>query len=1437
MATITSLAFTVTSTYSGAGLRRARRDISDFDNGLRAMDKAASNIGKQLTSVTNAALAFAPALVPIAVAATGVAGGLAAAGAAAGLAAGVFGGALFGAIKATNGATKSARDALEKQKETLAGLTPGTKAYEEQLKKVNEAKKNLKTIIDGLTPVQQKYVKATSDMKGAWGEFIKATEKDTLTPVSIVMGALARNFEKFTPLVKAVSPVITRLAKDFAAWMDGPGLDQFIDIMVAQGVPALENFIKSAQRMLGVLGQGFRDFLPYGNRLFESIAAGAKSANSWGEGGGFTRFLDKVHSVAPDVREFFSALVTALGNIAKAAADLSGDSFSVLTVLLKVLGSLPPELLANLVRAWLAWNAALLVYNVVAGIAATVTAVLAIAASGMGIIFLGMALTIGLVVVALAALAVGIYFLVKNWDTVLAALKTAWNATWNAVKTTALAVWNFISQGWGQLLLGLMGPIGVLIFIATHWSEIWGGIKTAAFAVWGALRTGWSNFLGWLSAGWGAVWGALTVAWQGFIGPFVEMWNTVWPEVQLAAQNIWNALSAAWAVLWAGATFVWSGFWASFGPVFTTAWASLIASGIAVWNVFTAAWRLVWAVITSVYQVGWAILSGSWQVGWAWLAGAAQTAWSILIGFWRVVWATVTGIWNVFYATFSATFSGAWNVIAAIATGIWNVIKAAWQALWAVVTAVFLAFAAVFTGRWGAAWNAIKDAASAVWNVLRTAWQALLNVLLAAFAAFAGVFTAAFRATWTAIQNIATAAWNALRSSFQVFLTALQNLWNTAWTAIRNIFQTILNNIVSIAQAAWNLMRAAVQAFITAVAGIWNTGWTAIRTFFQTAANGISAAAGALWDKLREIFSTGSTWLRNTFWNPVRDFFTKTIPNAFDSAVKAIGKAWDALKKVVMAPVQAIVNVVYNSGIRKLWNVVATKFGASELPEFKLPGFAKGGEVNGPGSGTSDSIVARLSAGEHVWTAKEVAGAGGHEAVAALRSQAMGGANVRTYSDGDHRFGDGGGIFGTGWGGDFGPDLVPDGIIKNALGKLKDLALGAISGPFGAAVDGVAKLGKGAVRKVVPGDGTALENMGVGMIDEMAKTAKSWVSDNDVAPDTGGGGGFIPWAKWKSGDGNKQTYGGVVVNRRTAAMLGHAAKLAKTSFSMMQGSFNNGVKASGGTHSGGGAVDLGPARDSIVGAMRSSGFAAWRRTPAEGFVPHIHGIAVGDPTVSSAAAQQVRDFHAGKNGLADGGPDTYKGGITSGKSVSAAKATGKSLNAGRGWSSHWSALEALWNRESGWRWNADNPSSDAYGIPQSLPGSKMKSAGADWKTNPATQIKWGLGYIKSRYGNPSKANSFQKSNNWYGLGTPGARSGPAIVGEHGPELVGFRGGERVESNAALRDLVGNGGTTTVEVNVPVTVQGNATPGTVDKLQRELVPKLTMAIKQGVGRRP
>ena len=85
-----------------------------------------------------------------------------------------------------------------------------------------------------------------------------------------------------------------------------------------------------------------------------------------------------------------------------------------------------------------------------------------------------------------------------------------------------------------------------------------------------------------------------------------------------------------------------------------------------------------------------------------------------------------------------------------------------------------------------------------------------------------------------------------------------------------------------------------------------------------------------------------------------------------------------------------------------------------------------------------------------------------------------------------------------------------------------------------------------------------------------------------------------------------------------------------------------------------------------------------------------------------------------------------------------------------GWGrDQYSCLVKLWERESNWRVTATNRQSGAYGIPQALPGVKMASEGADWLTNPQTQIRWGIGYIKARYGAPCGALAHSNKFNWY----------------------------------------------------------------------------------------
>lgn len=169
------------------------------------------------------------------------------------------------------------------------------------------------------------------------------------------------------------------------------------------------------------------------------------------------------------------------------------------------------------------------------------------------------------------------------------------------------------------------------------------------------------------------------------------------------------------------------------------------------------------------------------------------------------------------------------------------------------------------------------------------------------------------------------------------------------------------------------------------------------------------------------------------------------------------------------------------------------------------------------------------------------------------------------------------------------------------------------------------------------------------------------------------------------------------------------------------------------------AASLGAApavqRDSVEGAVRERLVkAAALQSVSQA------GQNAGAAVVAAAKAQAAADAEAARVAMERAHREAQRN----------PRALARLMVADRGWSSEqFTCLDKLWMRESGWRWNATNPSSGAYGIPQSLPASKMANAGSDYRTNPATQMEWGLDYIDDVYGTPCAAWGHSQSTGWY----------------------------------------------------------------------------------------
>lgn len=192
-----------------------------------------------------------------------------------------------------------------------------------------------------------------------------------------------------------------------------------------------------------------------------------------------------------------------------------------------------------------------------------------------------------------------------------------------------------------------------------------------------------------------------------------------------------------------------------------------------------------------------------------------------------------------------------------------------------------------------------------------------------------------------------------------------------------------------------------------------------------------------------------------------------------------------------------------------------------------------------------------------------------------------------------------------------------------------------------------------------------------------------------------------------------------------------------------------------------------------------------------GSVEEVDAIQSALSSAAAATSSVTQNSSAAKSGTTTAATSSGPWKKT-GADVQRAKALGKQLASQLyNWTgAQWDALDKLWTGESGWQWWAENPSSHAYGIVQALPGSKMASVGKDWKTNPATQEKWGMKYIHDRYGDPVNAYATwsQRSPHWYNTGAWNIPD-DQIAMVHKGEMIIERPKADTIRNALMSDVV------------------------------------------------
>ncbi|MET9409701.1 peptidoglycan DD-metalloendopeptidase family protein [Streptomyces sp. NPDC002935] len=680
---------------------------------------------------------------------------------------------------------------------------------------------------------------------------------------------------------------------------------------------------------------------------------------------------------------------------------------------------------------------------------------------------------------------------------------------------------------------------------------------------------------------------------------------------------------------------------------------------------------------------------------------------------------------------FRDVVTGTWDVIKDVTLGVWeHGLKPAFDGIvWALKgigdISVWL-WKEIFVPVW-----------NGIWLVMRIAIAVILTVLIAPLViAFTGVglllgwlWTDCFKPTFDAIAFLATWLWeNVLSPVFTGIWDGIKWLGDQFVWLYDHAVKPTFGGIATLATWLWD------EALSPTFSGIWDgIKWLGGR-FKWLYDHGVKPPM--------EFIADIAGWLYDKGLKPAFDKMKTAIglvSDAFKDAKKAIKEAWYGVAGIAARPVNFIVEWVYTKGIKAVWDKVADFVHLDKLPNApKLlsenPKFLEAGGTVGSGWGVAAPMktnkpTAIVGEGNPRYPEYVIPTDPKYRdrAVALHRDAgtqllAKGGVIGGAWDWTKDSVGD---VIGTGidWaktGADLlkHPGKVWDKLLKPVFGKVSQGV--AVAGKLGTAVGRLPlKMGSGLKKMIV--------DAATSMLYASEGTGGQWIKPVNVPFGTRFG---VSGKMWSSGHHTGLDFPAAVGTRINAVDDG------KVSSATGGGPYGNHVTIS---HGGG----------------LSSLYAHMSRILTSAGQVVKQGQEIGKVGATGNVTGPHLHLEARVNGRATD-PMKYLtgGGGFAGNASGAAQKYAKSILGNYGWGpGQFGPLQKLWTGESGWRWNAKNPSSGAYGIPQALPASKMASAGSDWRTNARTQIRWGLDYIKHRpdYGTPAAAYSkwLSRSPHWY----------------------------------------------------------------------------------------
>ena len=457
-------------------------------------------------------------------------------------------------------------------------------------------------------------------------------------------------------------------------------------------------------------------------------------------------------------------------------------------------------------------------------------------------------------------------------------------------------------------------------------------------------------------------WGMIAMMLIPLIMPLLKKLNDkfhIVEKVMGAVSWALGKLSDAFSWLWDN---VLKPVWDWIVKTLTPVWESLSAGISDAVGVITGILSGIWDGIKAAWDTVFGWLSTLWDkvvrpvieayVG-AWIA-VISTVWDGLKAAWNLIFGWLSTLWEKVVKPVITAYVGAWVKI--IST-VWDGIKAAWNLIVGWLTTLWDVVVKPIITAYVAAWTAII---TTVWDAIKTAWNTVVGWLTGLWTNIVQPIIQAYVNAWKAI--IST-VWDGITTAWNTVVGWLTGLWTNV---IKPIIDTLVTRFKRGISRIWGGITEGWKAVSTWLSNLWTVS---IKPKIDAIVNNGKAALGRIWNGIKDGWTAVGTWISNLWSVTIKPKIDTLISN-MTGALKGI---WNGMGDGLVKALNWVGDKV-NWMIDKI-NSVLGMFGSKGITwrwpkDLKWTGFAEGGPVRGPGTGTSDSIPARLSNGEYVLPAK-----------------------------------------------------------------------------------------------------------------------------------------------------------------------------------------------------------------------------------------------------------------------------------------------------------------------------------------------------------------------------------------------------------------------------------------------------------------------------------